>query len=287
MPTLKSTRIILPVLLFLLIASGCGSDDGPTPLQGEFLALTYNVAGLPGFLSGSDPEKNTPLMSPLLNGYDLVLVQEDFWYHDDLIARVDHPFQSDPMWDRPTLFRMGDGLNRFSIFPLGELTRTGWAECSGLFNCSFDCLTTKGFSLSEVHPAEGVAVDLYNLHLDAGSCDGDFDAREVQVEQLLQELTARAGEKALIIAGDTNLKPHRPEDMVLFERLLAEGDLQDACRFLDCGIEIHDRFLFRSSDSLSLVPLSWEHPGEFVDDQGEDLSDHKPVALRFQWESVR
>lgn len=185
------------------------------------------------------------------------------------------------------LFRMGDGLNRFSIFPLGGLARTGWADCNGVLDCGSDCLTTKGFSLSVVLPADGVAVDLYNLHLDAGSCEGDFDAREVQVDQLLQELDAGASEKAVIIAGDTNLKSHRPEDMVLFERLLFEGDLLDTCRFLDCGVDIHDRFLFRNSDSLSLAPLSWGHPTEFVDGQGEDLSDHKPVAVRFHWESVR
>ena len=62
--------------------------------------------------------------------------------------------------------------------------------------------------------------------------------------------------------------------------------MREACLFLDCGQEIHDRVLFRGSDSVSLVPLSWDHPPHFVDAEGDDLSDHKPVAVRFRWEET-
>jgi hypothetical protein len=31
-----------------------------------------------------------------LNDYDVVVVQEDFAFHDQLIVDVDHPYQSDP-----------------------------------------------------------------------------------------------------------------------------------------------------------------------------------------------
>ena len=41
------------------------SDDAPT--SGTLAVLSYNVAGLPWGLSQSDPYKNTPLISPLLN----------------------------------------------------------------------------------------------------------------------------------------------------------------------------------------------------------------------------
>jgi hypothetical protein len=46
--------------------------------EGEFLALTYNVAGLPEQITGLDPLTRMPLISPLLNDYDLVLTQEDW-----------------------------------------------------------------------------------------------------------------------------------------------------------------------------------------------------------------
>ena len=42
-----------------------------------FNVLSLNVAGLPAILSSSDPAVNTVQMSPLLNNYDIVSVQED------------------------------------------------------------------------------------------------------------------------------------------------------------------------------------------------------------------
>ncbi|MEQ9318019.1 MAG: hypothetical protein RIF41_02630, partial [Polyangiaceae bacterium] len=79
-------------LAIALVITGCGDSDGPDPDEpippqdGTFSALSYNVAGLPQGLSGSEPEEYIPLISPLLTGYDLVLVQEDFVYHAELRA---------------------------------------------------------------------------------------------------------------------------------------------------------------------------------------------------------
>ena len=282
-------RSFLCFLLVCMVTCGCGTDESGTVNnrllgQGDFLALTYNVAGLPEPLSSSQPSVNTAQISPLLNSYDLVLVQEDFWYHKELTAQTEHPYRSVPMWEQPDLFHMGDGLNRLSVFKLGALTRITWIECSGFLDCSSDCLTTKGFSVSQIELEEGIAIDVYNLHMDAGSCDGDIVARRIQTEQLVEEINVRSSGKAVIVAGDTNLKFSRPDDMVSLDFLLLETGVQDACRSLECGIELIDRILFRSSDSVSLSPLSWELPAEFVDVEGNDLSDHIPVSVRFRWE---
>jgi endonuclease/exonuclease/phosphatase family metal-dependent hydrolase len=276
------TRVAVTILFLSLTAQGCGDD----PAQGDFCVLTYNVAGLPEALSGSSPSVNTPQISPMLNPYELVLVQEDFWYHHELVAHVNHPYRSRPMWEQPGLLRMGDGLNRFSTFPLGALTRVTWTECNGALDCDSDCLTTKGFSVSTIELTEGLAVDVYNLHMDAGGCEGDIHARGVQTEQLLEKIRTRSAGKAVIVAGDTNLKRSRPDDVESLERLLSEANMQEACLFLECGQETHDRVLFRGSDSVSLMPLSWDHPPRFVDTEGHDLSDHKPVEVRFHWEEA-
>lgn len=280
---------IFMIFLLSLMVYGCEGDEGVSQNdleanRGEFLFLTYNVAGLPEPLSGSQPSVNIPQISPLLNSYDLVLVQEDFWYHIELTAEATHLYQSEPMWEKPDLFHMGDGLNRFSGFPLGDLARRKWDNCSGFLDCGSDCLTTKGFSVSEIELADGVAVDIYNLHMDSGGCDGDIDARRAQTEQLVEEIKTRSSDKAVIVAGDTNLKISRPEDMVILEYLLSETGLLEACRTLECANEIHDRVMFTGSGVLSLTPLSWQQPPEFVDAEGSDLSDHNPVAVRFRWE---
>ena len=107
------TKVVVTILLLSVAAHGCGDDTD----QGEFSVLTYNVAGLPEPLSGSSPSVNTPQISPMLNAYELVLVQEDFWYHHELIAEVDHPYRSRPMWEQPGLLRMGDRAESVLLLP--------------------------------------------------------------------------------------------------------------------------------------------------------------------------
>ncbi len=51
-----------------------------------------------------------------------------------------------------------------------------------------------------------------------------------------------------------------------------------------CGDDRIDRVLYRSSESVTLTPLQWWIPLEFTTADGTDLSDHKPVAVRFRWQ---
>lgn len=267
-------------LAFLLTA--CGN---PGPETGNFSLLTYNVAGLPAVLTGENPEEDIPQISPLLNSYDLVLVQEDFWYHDLLTADITHPHRSKPMVAEPTESNLGDGLNRFSRMSFDPVDRITWQQCSGIVDCSSDCMTDKGFSAAQVHLSKKVSLTVYNLHLDAGDCDTDFEVREAQVQQLTADLAARSPEEAVIVAGDTNLKGwKRPQDELILDQLLSDTGLSVSCRTLSCPTEIHDRIMYRSSPDLTLTPTSWTQPAEFVDPEGLDLSDHKPVMVEFSWE---
>ncbi len=252
------------------------------PVQGEFLLLTYNVAGLPKEISDEKPEINNAKISPLLNDFDLVLVQEDFAYHGDLSAEVTLPYQSAPLLITET---MSDGLNRFARFPFPPVERLTWEVCSGIFDKANDCLTAKGFSVTEMVLAPDVEIFVYNLHMDAGGDTEDRAARAAQVDQLLADIAARTEGRALLIAGDTNLRMERPEDQASLDKLLQEASLDDACRSLECGDERIDRVLFRSSETLNLTPTTWSIPGNFIDEDGEPLSDHDPVAVRFGWTS--
>jgi len=248
--------------------------------------MIYNVAGLPEGLSGSNPVVNIPQISPLLNSYDLVLAQEDFWYHAELASQASHPYQSEPMWEEPTFENMGDGLNRFSIFPFSEHRRETWEVCYGITDNGADCMTTKGFSAARHELREGVYIDVYNLHMDASGDEEDQLARAAQTEQLLIEIAARSSGNAIIVAGDTNLKndrPDRPLDKETLDRLLGQAELQVACRTVNCGDERIDRIMYRSSASLTLRPTDWLMPSEFVDSQDEGLSDHEPVLVPFSW----
>lgn len=265
-------------------ASSSSEDTGPVAPPGEFSFLTYNVAALPEGLSGSSPERYVPQISPLLNAFDLVVVQEDFWYHGELSADVTHPHQTTPWAQEPTLEDIGDGLNRFSIFELADHERIGWYDCHGLTDCASDCLATKGWSFARTTLAPGVEVDVYNLHGEAGGCPEDVVIRTQSMMELAAEINARSPDHAVIVAGDFNLRASDPEDVEPLSLIKDGAQLTDVCDALSCGDERIDKILIRNSDDLQLEPLRWWVPQEFVDaEDGSDLSDHLPVAADLRY----
>jgi hypothetical protein len=159
--TCRRPLLVLAALGLLLGIAPAAWGQAPVP-TGTFTALSYNVAGLPEPLSGSEPATNSPLISPLLNDYELVLLQEDWvdvlaqhgarpagsedvprtGYHDLIVADALHPFRSEPMSSPPpltgTLGRLpsgptisGDGLNHLSDLPSGDVHRVMWETCHG------------------------------------------------------------------------------------------------------------------------------------------------------------
>jgi hypothetical protein len=272
----------------------------PAPSAGEFVALSYNVAGLPQGLSGSNPETNTPLIAPLLNAYGLVLMQESWKtpdpnplaplrvYHEILEAASTQTFKSvsaplplgtDPL--RPSAL-VSDGLNRFSRFRFDDVTREPWTNCH---MTSADCLALKGFSFSRTTLPGGAVVDVYNLHMEAGGAPEDDALRDAAVTQMSTFINAHSAGRAVIMGGDFNLHTDSEPDSTQFQRLLSETGLVDVCAFLGCPQPGRiDKFLFRSSASLTLTPTSWKFETDvFVDGMGGPLSDHDPLAVNFAW----
>jgi endonuclease/exonuclease/phosphatase family metal-dependent hydrolase len=278
----------------------------PAPIAGNsgaFLALTYNVAGLPMGLSSSMPEIYTPLIGPLLNDYDLVLLQESWLtpdpnpgapsrvYHEILVEASDHPYKSEPAgvpWgmdaERPSAL-LGDGLNMFADFPFNETERVRWPTC---VESASDCLALKGFSMTRMELREGVTVDVYNLHMEAGSTPEDDVARDLGIDTMLAFIADRSDGQAVLVGGDFNLHTDREPAASQFARLLDEAGLTDACTDQGCDQPGSiDKFLFRSSDELelSVESLSFE-TNVFVTEGGEPLSDHPPLAVRFAWSAT-
>jgi len=267
-------------------ASTTTTTTGP---EGTFTSLTYNVAGLPqGINPDQNPEQNQPLIGPLLNAYDVVLVQEDFGtYTEVLRAEAEHPHLSDPHPGPQVLnpigrveAAVGDGLNIHSRLPIGELERVPWTGCGV---ASGDCLALKGFAATELTVAEDVGIDLYTLHMEAGSADSAL--RGDDLAQLAAHLAEHAP-GAVIIGGDWNLEYADDPDGDQLRSFLAETGLQDVCDVVDCGADadVIDRFLFRSDDRVTLEPTRHHFEREtFVDPAGLPLSDHDPLAVDWSW----
>jgi hypothetical protein len=207
-----------------LLLVGCASDRDIAPAAAgseawqadrstamEVDLLTYNVAGLPDFLSAARPSINHSIISARLNRFDLVLVQEDFWYHHDLASAVRLAYASAP--SSPSRIWVGDGLNRFSASSFEHLVRQRWARSHGVFGHASDSLAPKGFTVATHHFGRDLAVDIYNLDLDAGKHRNDSLARQAQLEQLADAVAARSAGRAVIIGGDWNVHENRPGDV--------------------------------------------------------------------------
>lgn len=300
----RGRRGLAIALATFIGACGDGSDATMSSVvSGEFLALSYNVAGLPDALSKSNPETNTPLISPLLNGYDLVLVQEDWEtpnpntlaplrvYHELLELQAMHPYQSEPAPlplgnnpERPSAI-VSDGLNRFSQFPFGTLVRQPWTGCD---NNSGDCLAFKGFSVARTELTPGVCVDIYNVHGEAGNDAGDQALKVTNTRDLVAFMAVYSAGRAVIMGGDFNMRLRRPHDADNLAFLTSETGINNACEAL--GIvdeEAIDKFFFRSNTSVTLTPISCRFESDiFVTTDGSPLSDHEPLAVGFTWSGI-
>ena len=283
--------VFLTSIVMGIVCAGCGGDESIEAQEnsGTFEALTYNVAGLPEGISSSSPTEFIPQISPLLNPYDLVLVQEDFVYHRDLSREANHPFQSTPK--DPEARLIADGLNRFSNFEFESLEREQWVTCygemsGGSVTGAADCMAEKGFSMARTTLAPGVIVDVYNHHAEAGGGLEDAEARAAGFAQLTQFIQTHSAGHAVIIGGDTNLHRSDVSDGPVITAFETDNQLIDACHFLECGTETIDRFFFRSSDTVQITPLTWRFADEFTTEEGNHLSDHYAVHVGFRWDRL-
>jgi hypothetical protein len=314
------------LFIVLLVAAGCSGDDGggesattttePSTASGELSMLSYNVAGLPQEFSSENPEEHLPMISPLLNAYDVVMTQEDFdwWsddptvadldfvnYHDRLRADTDfahateqHPGPaavgidgSDPQRPMPYV---GDGLGFLSRIPFDDVDRVPWTHCYGVLDGASDCLAMKGFAVATFTLADGVTIDVYTLHAEAGEGPDDQPIQVENYEQLAAYVNEHSEGHAVILGGDTNLHlepdhDQRAADTPVWEGFLEATGLTDVCAEVDCPEEgAIDKVAYRNADGLTLVPQSFENPTDtFTGPDGEDLSDHPPVVVQWTW----
>ncbi len=311
-----------------LAVSGCSSssDSGdaassPSTTRakdetwaGTISALTYNVAGLPEALSGSDPARNTAVIGPKLNAFDLVLMQETWQtpnpnpvaptrvYFEILKEHSTHkysaPMPTQPLGSNPKRpsALLADGLGIFSNFPLGEVTRTGWTSCFGGADTSdhgaADCLAMKGFALTTITLTKGVTVDVYNLHGEAGSSPSDQKLQAADYKQLATYINEHSKGHAVILGGDTNLhiekSPKKPQDVAdatIWSTFLKSTGLTDSCDPKSCNDMARiDKFAYRSDGGVDLgVAKRKVEIKRFTDDQGKQLSDHEAVSVTFGW----
>ena len=291
---MKTTAFAIIACTFM--SSGAAAADYTE--VGELKVLTYNVAGLPEALSSGTPSVNTVKISPRLNAYAIVNVQEDFNYHNDLISQAQHAYKSAHSGGAGS----GDGMNLLSIWPFTDFKRITWDDRYGLLDSGSDLLTPKGFSYARINLERGAFIDLYNLHADAGTDDGSLAARRSNVRQIYNYILNNSAGNAFIVMGDTNNRYTREGDimeeflsatgasdgwieLVRGGNIPAKGDaLVDNTAPDGPNNEIVDKIFYRSSRAVRLTPLQYQIPNSaFLDENGNMLSDHYPLSMDFSY----
>ncbi|MFB7243677.1 endonuclease [Streptomyces populi] len=271
--------------------------------SGTFSVLSYNVAGLPdGISSAPTPRQSaTTAIGGLIAPYDVVHVEEDFNYHAALYAADTAHAHRTPTSGGAGI---GSGLNTLSkiSYDTDDFERVGWNSCQ---IDSGDCLTPKGFTFMRERLAEGVYVDFYNVHTNAGTSAGALASRADNLNQLTAFIATHSAGNAVVVMGDTNTRYTRSGDTIA--EFAAANGLTDAWVQLVRGgtapakgsdalvcdqsgttvpdtCEVVDKILYRGSKLVSLNATGYhnEHT-RFLTSDGLMLSDHDPVTASFTW----
>ncbi|MET7884019.1 jacalin-like lectin [Streptomyces avermitilis] len=270
--------------------------------SGTFSVLTYNVAGLPESLSSATTPRDTSTteIGRRIAPYDIVNVQEDFNYHAYLYSTDTHPYRTATSGGAG----IGSGLNTVSAHAWGgdDFERARWNSCQ---IDSGDCLTPKGFTFMRERLADGVYIDFYNLHTNAGTNDGDEASRADNLNQLTSFISTHSNGNAVVVMGDTNTRYTRSADTIA--EVAAANGLTDAWVKLIRGgtapakgsdalvcdqsgatvpntCEVVDKILYRGSKLVTLDATSYDNEhAAFLNSDGVMLSDHDPVTARFSW----
>lgn len=296
----KMLALLLAVVLLAAEAVIPVSANVDAENDNTFSVLSLNVAGLPAIISSGDPANNTTRISPLLNNYDIVSVQEDFSYHKDLISELTLPYRTEHSGN----VMVGDGMNIFSKFPIYLETRYKWNDSYGFIENGADQLTPKGIVYTSIEIAPGYFVDVYNLHTDADCDEKSLEARRSNMNQLAALIQERSEGHAVIVIGDTNSRYTRAEDN--FEAAVLDTcGLRDPWVDLKCGgvrpadgdalfnydnvnsaeHEVVDKIWYRSGKNVELFAESYDLLAtEFADEEGNQLSDHYPVSAVFSYQ---
>ena len=293
---MNTIRFCILLIIAMLSIQSCKEDK---TREGEFSVLTYNVAGLPEGLSGSNPERYSSSISKLISDYNIVHVQEDFCYHDSLLLFDKHAYQTATTGCVNINGDGGDGLNTFSDYGIYNLKRFPWTDCTGA-----DCLTPKGFSFSQIEFAPGYVIDFYNIHCNAGSSEASLAARRANLAQICNYINTNSQGNAALVLGDFNSRYTREGDTI---RALLDLGFQDAWITLERNGDVPafgnslgncdrprtnpdcervDKIFYRGNDRIELIPTDYMLDDDRFYYQGNDslqLSDHWPVFATFQY----
>ena len=305
-----------------------------------FTVCALNVDGLPQKIltydvNASGPgSEGTELISAYLGqkGYDFIAVSEDFNYNGTLCKYLTD--YTSGTWrgglDASSLTQAltsggkvdTDGLNFF--WKTGHNAEgerwTSWNTTYGNLANGFDENIDKGFRYYKVTLQGGTVIDVYTLHMDAETADGDIAARETQLTQLANEIIANKTGRPKIVMGDTNCRYTRDQLKTLFVDAInnnstltvkdawvenrrsgtyptyySDGnwqhDLTDPNQeggTSGASYEVVDKIFFiNPASGVKLQLQNFYLETDYVKEDGTEMGDHAPAVATFSVEGIQ
>ena len=230
-------------------------------------------------------------ISPYLNGYDIVVLNEAFVNKDVLASKATHQWKYIPA--RPFFRLVNSGLMFLSRF---EIIDHGWEKYRAA--ARQDKLAAKGIGYVTLQiEKNGIShgkLQVFATHMQAGDSKSVQAARRSQAQQAAAFINAkRIKDAAVILSGDLNMGPRQHPDFETFSvHYTDRGDAVDRCtsyehivsscklREVDCddmsqyGGDIC-RFLVHGMEPEQCM-LTYEH---LLGPEGRPLSDTEPMCL--------
>lgn len=263
-------------------------------LSKDFNILTFNVQMRP-FIDFNHYKATR--LSPKFNQYDIVTVQESFSRKNILLKDAKHPYQAHLTDKRHCFSFVDSGLSTLAKFPIIFEAKEVYRAYAGFS----DSLASKGILLTRFS-IDGLILDVYNTHMQAGDTDRENKARREQALQVVEFVNKHSlPEHSVLIVGDFNMSPlrtdrkfdeykpkHYSHDRDMIQRTSSFKLIMDGLLLTD----IHDslmsdrpdeieRMLFRSGCAHDFKPQKIYHPTEFIDEHKIPLSDGRPVVTNF------
>ena len=261
---MKISRLWMMVAILII----CVTQTGYAQEAETFSITTLNVDGLPQKILVAKVNPDGPGGGGSVRigrylqkrGYDMVFMQEDFNYHEELTVPLEDDYQADA-WsgDVGVDGRQIDYLHlqnhRFECdglmgvwkngITLTSTSSTPWTANFGKFSHALDEMVTKGFRRYELTLTDGLQIVVYNMHMDAGDTaderEGkdslDRDARLKQWNQLREEILTRLDTRPVIVVGDLNSYYCRDQ---IKSNFIDEIDATGRAKVYDAWVELQN-----------------------------------------------
>ncbi len=294
------------------------TTDGATK---TFTVTTLNVDGLPNTVAGitlnSDGpgSSGTKLISQYLaaKGYDFIGVEEDFNYHGSLMSSLDG-YNSGTVRATLSLSNLSipfdtDGLNLIWHSDNGFVASgESWTRWTTSTSTDGNQYIKKGFRYYKMQLEEGMVVDVYVVHMDAGDEEsGAVDSRNAQWAQLAQAILDNGNtSRPKLVIGDTNSRWTRESIKDnFFTPLASYYNVSDVWVELErsgsypttsdntIDDEVVDKIIYlnplSTTTTLQLTPKSFKIESDYTygtvdssaDDPTKALGDHSPLVVTF------